>query len=276
MGDMDKLYLYYPQWQGSGHTNEIYYGAKLLRDGLDANCKFAEIEIEETEDLLEENQILGYNSICRHLEKCKKILEENDPSYIFTIGGDCGVEVLPVSWLNNKYSSDLIVIWLDAHGDLNTPESSPSKTFHGMPLRSLLGDGDSNILRYAGISLNPSQVILCGVRDLDEPETQYIADKAIVRLPSDKVISASLLSAAKNYGCENLYIHLDLDVIDSKVLPDVKCPSPGGISWDTLFDSIQILKNSFTLVGASIVEYTSKSAQLPPELLRLESLLLKP
>ena len=57
------------------------------------------------------------------------------------IGGTCGAEIAPVAYLNNHYESDLAILWFDAHGDLNTPKTSLSGHFHGMVLRTLLGEG---------------------------------------------------------------------------------------------------------------------------------------
>ena len=101
------------------------------------------------------------------------------------------------------------VVWIDAHGDLNTPESSPSGNAWGMPLRMLIDAGD----------VAPEDVILLGARNLDPPEVEFIADAGIRQelgaLPDD------------------VYVALDLDVIRPGDL-DVFMPEPGGPTFDEL------------------------------------------
>lgn len=139
------------------------------------------------------------------------------------------------------------VLWIDAHADLNTPESSPSKTFHGMPLRLLLGEGDSILKQSLFSYLKPSQIILYGTRDLDKPEEKYIQEKNI----STNTITKS-----------NLYIHLDLDVIDPLEISDVKCPSPNGVGFEKLKEMLTQLKSKYNIVGASLVEYAPKTKKI--------------
>ena len=76
------------------------------------------------------------------------------PDKILTVGGGCGIEIPIVSYFSEKYKN-LDVLWFDAHGDLNTPESSPSKYFHGMPLRFLLEE-----IRNNDISSKFNKIIL--------------------------------------------------------------------------------------------------------------------
>src|SRR5260370_10128057 len=94
------------------------------------------------------------------------LLKKNNPRRIFPLGGDCGIDVVPISFLNKRYDGDLAVIWLDAHADANTPQSSPSKTFHGMALRTLLGEGVPQLAAASFSTLLPLQTFLAAVRDL--------------------------------------------------------------------------------------------------------------
>ncbi|MGY0038106.1 arginase family protein [Pedobacter sp. NJ-S-72] len=98
----------------------------------------------------------------------KDIISEIHPTKISTIGGDCGIEIMPISYLNKIYNGNLSIIWIDAHADLNTPESSPSKTFHGMPLRTLLGDGNKQFKELLFSTIKPEQISFIGLRDLDD------------------------------------------------------------------------------------------------------------
>ncbi len=266
---MNKLFLYFPQWQGSGITNEIYTGASMLKDKLINEVQFTEIDQPQSEDLETEHDVIGYQIILKNIEHANEVLKTASPDSVFTLGGDCGIEVAPVTYLNAHYKSDLLVLWFDAHGDLNTPKSSPSKTFHGMPLRMILGDGDSSLMRNCFSVLNPNQVVLVGTRDLDQPEQQYIQENNITLIEPEKLDLEKLGSLIEECGKKNIYLHLDLDVIDPNELPDVKCPTANGISIDQAQQLVAYLKNKFNVVGGSIVEYTPKSDSVDPQVVKL-------
>lgn len=184
-------------------------------------------------------------------------ISEYNPERIFTLGGDCGVEVAPISFLNRKHNG-VAVIWLDAHGDLNTPGSSPSKHFHGMPLRSLLGQGNAHITSQLFATLVPSQIFLVGTRELDEPEQAFISQNGL------RIFSVSSVNEGQNYpllsaidatGFRKIYIHLDLDVLEPTDFPDVACRTPGGIRVGHLERLLSELIDRFEIVGSSILEF---------------------
>lgn len=266
---MKKLNLYFPQWQGSGTTSEIYKGAIAIKSKLLGKINFMEIEQPPDEKLETSLNVIGYQRILSNLERAKAIIEENKPDKVFTLGGDCGIEVAPVTYLNQHYGSDLLVLWIDAHGDLNTPESSPSKTFHGMPLRMILGEGDSVLMKKAFSVLEPSQVILAGVRDLDQPEEQYIQENNITLMGVKVFEFDNLFQIIKAKNKQNIYVHLDLDVIDPMEFPDVKCPTANGVSLKKLKNVAANLTKNFNVVGGSVVEYTPKTDSVDENVLEL-------
>lgn len=247
------LKLLFPQWQGSGANKDLLYGAFEIRDTLLPKNSYEHIDVFIDEELAIKNDILGYDSIILQLKKATDVISNNKPKKIFTIGGDCGVELAPVSYVNKLYNGDLALIWLDAHGDLNTPSSSPSKKFHGMPLRFILGEGDDNIIEQCFSKLTSNQIVLVGCRELDLPEEKYIYDKNIHVLSVNDL--KTLIDVVRARGFRNLYIHLDLDIVDPKCFPSVMCPTDNGITLDNLMQSLNLLKNEFNVVGFSVVEY---------------------
>lgn len=251
------LNLFFPQWQGSGNI-ALHTGAYLLHEQLCTIASFSHIPVSLTYSLTARNNILGYSQISAQLlEACRMVALQN-PAKIFTLGGDCGVEIAPVSYLNQKYGSSLAVIWLDAHGDLNTPDSSPSAHFHGMPLRSLLGEGDRNIIAQAFSTLKPEQVFLVGTRELDPPEGSFIQQKSLSMLSAKAVNRGNyepLISKIKSAGFTKLYIHFDLDVLDPEEFPDVVCPTPNGVHTAPLRELLAGLKENFEIVGTSVLEF---------------------
>jgi arginase len=140
---------------------------------------------------------------------------------------------------------------------LNTPQSSPSKTFHGMPLRVLLGEGDPDILGKCSSMVRPEQVFMVAVRDIDPPEREFIRgnDLPIFGELKFNALYPPLASAIRAAGLHNVYIHLDLDVLDPREFPYLLFPTSHGLAGATLLTLIDALRRDFTCVGFSIVEY---------------------
>ncbi len=248
--------ILFPQWQGSGPDNILFHGAKLIRQHL-GSIDFKEILVPENSDLSIKNHILGYSDILSQLKTTANIIKTCSPQTILTIGGDCGVELAPVSYLNHHYNSDMALVWFDAHGDLNTPASSPSGHFHGMPLRSLCGQGDAAILDTCFSTLKPAQVILAGARAFDPPEKVFIKEHGITEMSARTLNTSqqSLTDTIVQKGYHNVYIHIDLDVLDPNEYKTIKHPTPGGINPDTLYQLIGDLKSKLDIAGLGIVEF---------------------
>jgi arginase len=97
---------------------------------------------------------------------------------VVTTGGDCGVDVAPIAAARARYGDRLTVLWIDAHPDLYTPQTLPSGSFHGMVLRTLLGEGPALLVPEQRVA--PEQVILAGVRTGGSAEYEYM-EKAGLR-----------------------------------------------------------------------------------------------
>ena len=259
----EALNLFFPQWQGSGNLN-LYQGAKLLYESLHQKIPLTQIPVASTYSLTTRQNILGYDQILLQLTHACRIIQAHNPAQILTIGGDCGVEIAPISFLNRKYSNDLALIWLDAHGDLNTPLSSPSAHFHGMPLRVLFGEGDPGITSQIFSIIHPEQVFLVGARDFDLSEREFIQQRQL-QLLSPEVVNdeayEKLFSDMQEKGFSKLYIHLDLDVIEPKEFPHILCPAPNGIRIAKLIKLLAILKARFTVIGLSLLEFSATASE---------------
>ncbi len=254
-GNHRLLRLLFPEWQGYGETNTVRTGALQLA-ALVPEPSWMTIEVPEDEPLVVEDHILGLRANVRLLEQVAALLRQQAPERIFLLGGTCAAELGPVSYLNQRYAGNLTVLWFDAHGDLNTPNSSPSGHLHGMPLRILLGEGHPDLLRHTFGTLRPEQVILVGTRDLDPAEQELIDNTGIAVLQPEVLHDPDNLSnALTDRGVTNLYLHLDLDILDPHAFPHLLMPTPGGISTDQLRDLLQAVCTRFPIVGASLVEY---------------------
>lgn len=148
----------------------------------------------------------------------------------------------------------LAVVWLDAHGDLHTPASSPSGAFHGMVLRALLGDGPGLLSPVR--TLTPAQIVLAGVRALEPAEREFV-HRHQVRLigPAQLAAPSALVEAVAAMEPEAVYVHVDLDVLDPGEFGAVGFPEPGGLTTGQLTAAVRALAGRFAIAGAGITEY---------------------
>jgi len=151
---------------------------------------------------------MAYQPVSRQLEDFRLLVDSHSPSTIFTIGGDCGIEPIPVSYLNKKLDHELTVIWFDGHTDLNSVITSPSHHFHGMPVRVLLGEGEEEILKKTFSVLRPEQFLFAGVNDMDPAEEEYVKEHNMALVGSPDPTLIKQIVAGKS--SRNIYIHFDL------------------------------------------------------------------
>lgn len=175
------------------------------------------------------------------------------PSPAITIGGDCGVEL---GAIGHVLRDDVAVVWLDAHPDLNTPESSPSGAFTGMVLRTLMGDGAPALVPQH--PLDASRVVLVGARDLDDAEAAHVREAGIRMLGADAAPQA-LVEAVAATGATSVYVHVDLDVLDPGEIAGLGDPVPFGVSAAALVELIRAVVGRFPLAGAGITEFAPAS-----------------
>jgi arginase len=250
------LYLLYPEWQGSGHARAVQHGAVTIAREIFPDTAFLTIESPDDEALPRDDGVIGLKSIGRRFRAAMARLRAEAADRILTVGGTCGVEAAPVGYLNERYGGDLAIVWLDAHGDLNTPESSPSGNFHGMILRTLLGHGPAEYVSDLRRPLTPEQVFLAGTRDLDPPEMEFISAQGIAATPPNQFANPqALVDKIKSRGFTHLYLHLDLDALNPDDFPDTLMRTPGGPSLPEVCGMMRALADAFDVVGFSIVEY---------------------
>lgn len=129
------------------------------------------------------------------------------------------------------------VIWIDAHADLNTPDSSPSGNVHGMPLAVLLGLGHPTLLDAAGeVRLDPSDIVMIGLRSVDPAERRRIAHLGILAFTMSDVDRLGMAEVIRRTDAhlrhaERWHVSLDADVLDPSWAPGVGTPVPGGLTY---------------------------------------------
>ncbi len=248
--------IYFPQWQGAGIGDGIEAGAKTVLEYLD-DSTFESIPLSTLpagKEGIQKHHINNYEAITEQLSRFKKRLEQEQPEYIQTIGGDCGLEIVPVSYLNQKYSN-LGVIWFDAHADINRPCDSASCNFHGMPLRTLLGEGEPEMNALLSSTIDQHQLHYVGLRDIDATEKTRL-DEGDIYHPK-KLNIQELIDTLSQKHITHLYLHFDFDCLEPTDYNKTYYRVPNGVTIKESVACIQALQSHFTVVGNSVLESTT-------------------
>lgn len=248
-----------PQWQGSGSSRamRLIDGAQtILGDLPSASTVSIDVPLEAGDERGSGVHRLGSLEIVR--DRVRDALR-GVTDVVVTIGGDCGVELAAIEHARELHP-DLAVVWFDAHGDLETPESSTSHAFTGMVLRTLLGEGADELLPPH--PLDPARVVLAGARDLSPAEEEFVADAGIALVdPLALADPADLVAAVLATGADAVYVHLDVDVLDPGEFAGKTDPVPFGISPAELVAAIRAVRGALPLVGAGISEFAPASPE---------------
>lgn len=161
------------------------------------------------------------------------------------VSGDCTTALGTVAGLQ-RAGIDAGIVWLDAHGDVQTLETTASGYLGGLPLRLLAGYRPELIATRLGLRPVPEhRIVLAGARDLDPPEVTYLAGAQIRRSEI-----ASL--AAQDLPDGPLYVHLDLDVIDPAKVPGLRYPAPGGSDSAQVTSTVRMLIQTGRVAAAGL------------------------
>jgi arginase len=159
------------------------------------------------------------------------------------------------------------VVWLDAHGDFNTPETTISGFFPGMPLSVLIGDCYSSLWEQVGDSspISDADVLLLGVRDLDPAERDRLENSAVRMVgwqdgKPQADVPAALDALARQI--KEVYLHIDIDVFDPQVAPGADFHAPGGFSLEDMEDVIRAVAARFRIRAVAL---TAFSPDLDPD-----------
>jgi len=198
--------------------------------------------------------------------------------FCLTIGGDHAVALGSIGGLL-KSNSKLGVVWVDAHGDVNTPSTSLTGNFHGMPLAGLLGIDDDNYwlnnFDWLDKHLDPKRLVFIGVRDLDPEEKRFIEERKIKIVGMDEInnkgmnqIMDEVVDHLKTQGCNEFHLSYDVDAIDPSFFPATGTPVANGISANDAIHLVESLRLTGSLVSMDLVEFNPSLAKTPVDLNR--------
>ncbi len=261
----DAVTLVNRSWLGTASPKSYLPALIAIADKLTPSNQLQFICIPQEESTNRRYGIDYYDEIIAQIVKVDDALKENQPKQLINLGCDCSTDFAPIAYLLCGHRENLVVIWFDAHADLNLPASatggSPSGHFHGMVLRALMGDAAFGLSEQLRSPLTPSQIILAGARELDPEERDYVAAESIVLISPKDIGQPSWLAAldaTAARGVTNAYIHVDFDVLDPREFPWVGCPERGGISIETLRQAIAQVSTRFNVLGVSAVEVSAE------------------
>jgi arginase len=203
-------------------------------------------------------------AVCRGLAE-RTAAAVRDGALPLVLGGDHSLaagSVAGVATALAERGGRLGLIWLDAHADIHTPDTSHTGNVHGMPLAHLLGHGDPRLAGIAapGPAVRPEHVALVGVRDLDLPERRRIRELGVTAFTMRdvderglKAVMADALAVASR-GTAGVHVSCDVDWIDPSDAPGVGTPVRGGATYREAHLAMELVSDAGLLVGMDVVE----------------------
>jgi arginase len=202
--------------------------------------------------------------VCKHISAAVQ-QSLTDKAFPVVIGGDHSVAVGTWGGVTTKINAfqRFGLMWIDAHMDSHTPETTPSHAYHGMPLAALLGFGNHSFVNLSQHSpvLSPEHVCLIGVRSYEEGEAALLQRLGVRVFYMDEVQSRgfkTILEEAHRIissGTEGFGVSIDLDAFDPHDAPGVGSPEPYGLSAEEVLPTLSIIKEDPHFKALEIVEY---------------------
>lgn len=222
-------------------------------------------------------------------EACQKLADQVEAalesgSIPIVLGGDHSIAIGSVGGLSafhHKRNHKVGVIWFDAHGDMNTPESSPSGNIHGMPFAAILGHGAKELTHISGFApkVEPEDCVLIGARSVDPEEAVALRASGIrvvtMRELDERGMSAVMdeamwLASRRTTG---FHVTMDMDFVDPDFAPGVGTPVPGGptyreshLAMEKVADSGKMLSFELTEINP-VFDVSNKTAELGVQLI---------
>lgn len=177
------------------------------------------------------------------------------------LGGDHSLSVGSIRGAAKQ--KKLGVIWVDAHADFNTPETTPSGNIHGMPLAALCGFGDPRLVSLwdeTAPVLDPKRVAVIGARDLDLGEKQNLRKAGVMVQSMEQIDRLGMVVAIEkaiervSRDVDGIYLSFDMDSLDPRHAPGVGTPVPGGLTFREAHLACEVIAETGKLIGMDMVE----------------------
>jgi len=200
------------------------------------------------------------------------------------LGGDHSVAIGTVSGVSSylrRRGEETGLIWLDAHADMNTPESSPSGNVHGMPLACVVGIGPPELTGISGYrpAVAPGRAVIVGLRDVDKTEKPQVRESGVHAFTMRDIDERGLRAVMEEAiglasdGVAGLHLSLDMDFVDPRDAPGVGTPVRGGVTYREAHLAMEMICDSGKMLSLEVVEVNpvidevNRTADLAVELL---------
>jgi len=217
-------------------------------------------------------------SVCRDL-RAAVIDAFDDGAFPLVLGGDHSIAIGTVGGSATRGSTGLV--WLDAHGDFNTPETTPSGNVHGMSVAALLGRGSFADDEWATApALDPENVAMVGIRSLDDAEREALVDSDVTVFTMSDIDQRGLPAVIDDAfdvatdGTDGTHVSLDMDFLDPDEAPGVGTPVRGGVTYREAHAAMEAVADRFDAVRSMeivevnpILDSHNRTAELGVELL---------
>ncbi len=181
------------------------------------------------------------------------------------VGGDHSMAIGTITGVSShfrKRGEKIGLIWVDAHADMNTPETSPSGNIHGMPLGSIMGYGAPELVNLGGFSpkIDPDNVVLIGIRQVDDGEREIVLRSGIhhyeMKLVDQRGIGPIMQEAIEfvSRGTTGIHVSFDMDAVDPDYAPGVGTPVPGGLNMRESHLIMEMVADTERMVSLEIAE----------------------
>jgi arginase len=234
------LVLGFGQWQGSGRSDDLPRGARAAAKVCSRFGPLEQVPLSITDETV--HGVNRWSALYENFCSARDMLQRRYPRRLLTAGGDCAVDVAPIDYLQGRYP-DLTVIWVDAHLDANTPETSPSGNFHGMPVSAILGLAPEPMRRLMGTPVAADRFFYHGIRVGDEGEWVFQRRYGLRVLDPDALPSGPV------------HVHFDLDALDPEEFPHLAYREPDGLGIQDSITLIERIARHGDLVGMTITEF---------------------
>lgn len=186
----------------------------------------------------------------------------------FIVGGDHSLALGSVAGVSKFFGDDLAVIWIDAHGDINTHETSPSGNIHGMPLAASMGIGYEKLtsIFFNDIKIKPENVFILACRDLDQGELDLIDSLNInvwsnndIKTKGVENVMEELKNSIREKNINNIHLSYDIDCLDPEYVPGTGTPVNDGLSF---IESKKILESIFSTSLVKSIDFVEYNPDL--------------
>lgn len=277
---MKTVRLDFPQWQG-GSNPDYVFGSELLKAIVPVSLSIENICVPvntnfhiplEMEDGIEGGKILK-----AQMEDAQRILESKNPDKIIVLGGDCSVSQVPFDFLSKKYGEKLGVLWLDAHPDVATIETSTRN--HEMVLNNLISGAGSSLAAMVKNPINKNRVMIAGlIYEELRKKDQNVNIKRIPFVTPAQLFDDSndIIQWIEQEDIQYLAIHFDLDVLSPQDFRSIYPAEPHLACFDAAIGKLNLkqierifgdVSKYSSIVGLTIAEH------LPWDALRFRNLL---